>query len=595
MKNNKPLLGLALILLLSACSNAQKSISENESSDSHAIRSAEQVLSEKVEKRQQTSKQALSDESKQHKLVEEHIRSERDQVVDMEVLSMPDIAPALPREKLKQESYAPHHRHIQQQHYSHQQHSVLSGIRQAQQNLDRENYAHFVDNPLRLASEHPVSTFSVDVDTAAYTNVRRILNEGQLPRADAVRIEEFINYFDYDYPVPDRQQQPFSITTEIAPTPWNRHSHLLHIGLKGYEEKHEVLPAANLVFLIDVSGSMRSADKLSLLKSSLKLLVKQLRKQDKISIVVYAGASGVVLQPTSGANKNEILNALDRLTAGGSTNGAAGIELAYRTAQQAFINHGINRILLCTDGDFNVGTVNFDALMNMIEQKRKQGVSLSTFGFGRGNLNDHLAEQLANRGNGQYSYISSLQEAQKILVDEMSSSLFTIAKDVKIQIEFNPKVVREYRLIGYVNRKLKREDFNNDKVDAGEIGAGHTVTALYEISFVGSQSLLIDELRYGEQVVQTDRKAEIGFIKLRYKKPDADKSVLLTHVLQQNQIQSHAENGSERFRFSASVAAFAQKLRGGQYLGDYSFADIKDLASNAKGGDKNGYRGELVN
>lgn len=405
---------------------------------------------------------------------------------------------------------------------------VPHNLRPPSEPVNRENYVHFDDNHIKLVSEHPVSTFSIDVDTGSYANVRRLLNSGRLPRKDAVRVEEMINYFSYNYPLPENKRTPFRVTTEIAPAPWNKNKHLLHIGIKGYNVAASKLPPANLVFLVDVSGSMRSANKLDLLKSSLKLLSKRMNKRDRISLVVYAGASGVVLQPTAGNKTATIVSALDSLTAGGRTNGAAGIHLAYAMAQQAYIKGGINRVILATDGDFNVGTVNFEALKNLIEEKRKSGITLTTLGFGTGNYNDHLMEQIADAGNGNYAYIDTLNEANKVLVSEMASTLFTIAKDVKIQIEFNPDVVKEYRLIGYENRMLRREDFNNDKVDAGDIGAGHTVTALYEIKLSGGRSNAIDPLRYGSTKKQGSHNGdELAFLKLRYKAPGGRKSELI--------------------------------------------------------------------
>jgi Ca-activated chloride channel family protein len=461
---------------------------------------------------------------------------------------------------------------------------------------DREKYAHFDDNPVKRASEQPVSTFSIDVDTGAYSNVRRMLNHGQLPPHDAVRVEEMINYFSYDYPLPKSLEPPFKVTTEIAPTPWNQNTHLLHIGIKGYNISKEKLPPANLVFLMDVSGSMDSSDKLGLLKSSLKLLSKQLTAKDKVSLVVYAGASGLVLEPTPGNQSGKIIAALDQLTAGGSTHGSAGIQLAYATAQQAFITGGINRVLLATDGDFNVGTVNFEALKNLIEIKRQSGISLSTLGFGTGNYNDHLMEQLADAGNGNYAYIDNLNEAQKVLVDEMSSTLNTIAKDVKIQIEFNPVIVAEYRLIGYENRLLKQEDFSNDKVDAGEIGAGHTVTALYEIALVGSGGERLEKLRYGDnKTAHEDQLSnELAFLRLRYKAPNGETSKLLEWPITQQAIIKTLSQSSEHFRFSAAVAAFGQQLRGGKYLSQFFYDDILNLARDARGKDPFGYRAELI-
>jgi Ca-activated chloride channel family protein len=470
--------------------------------------------------------------------------------------------------------------------------SELTQIRAPSEPTDRENYAHFDDNPVKRVSEHPVSTFSIDVDTGSYTNVRRMLNYGQLPPHDAVRVEEMINYFAYDYPLPDSLDPPFKVTTEIAPTPWNQKTHLLHIGIKGYSIPKDKLPPANLVFLVDVSGSMQSRNKLDLLKSTLKLLTQQLTAKDKVSLVVYAGASGLVLEPTPGNQRGKILAALDRLSAGGSTNGGAGIQLAYAIAEQAFIKNGINRVLLATDGDFNVGTVNFEALKNIIEEKRKTGISLTTLGFGTGNYNDHLMEQLADAGNGNYAYIDNLNEAQKVLVDEMSSTLNTIAKDVKIQIEFNPATVAEYRLIGYENRMLKREDFSNDKIDAGEIGAGHTVTALYEIALVGSGGERLENLRYGDNktVPEGQRNNELAFLRLRYKAPDGDTSQLIESPLKRQTL----DNTSERYRFSAAVAAFGQQLRGGKYLEQFSYNDILNLARGARGEDPFGYRAEFI-
>ena len=465
--------------------------------------------------------------------------------------------------------------------------------------LDNEKYAHLDQNGIVQVAEHPVSTFSIDVDSGAYANVRRMLKAGQLPQQDAVRIEEMINYFGYDYPLPQDENVPFSVTTEMAPAPWNRHTHLLQIGIKGQDISRQMLPPANLVFLIDVSGSMGDANRLPLLQSALKLLTEQLREQDRVAIVVYAGAFGVVLPPTN--DKGKILAALNRLQAGGSTNGAAGIELAYAVARQSYIPRGINRVLLATDGDFNVGTINFDALKSLIEEKRKSGISLTTLGFGMGsyaaerNYNDRLMEQLADAGNGNYAFIDTLNEAQKVLVDEMSSTLATIAKDVKIQIEFNPEVVAEYRLIGYENRALKREDFNNDKIDAGEIGAGHTVTALYEIALTGSKGSRLEPLRYQSKTLENkSMRDEIAHLRLRYKAPEGSESKLLEWPLQRASIKGDFAQASERMRFAAAVAGFGQLLKGGQYTGKFSFGDIAKLAYGARGEDRFGYRGEFL-
>ena len=473
--------------------------------------------------------------------------------------------------------------------------SGLQHLRAPAEPVNRENYAHFDDNGVKLVTEAPVSTFSIDVDTGSYSNVRRMLNNGRLPVEDAVRVEELVNYFSYDYTPPDDSKQAFAVTTETGTTPWNPDTHLLHIGIKGYDMARETLPASNLVFLIDVSGSMKSNDKLGLLKSALKLLARQLRAEDRIAIVVYAGASGVVLEPVAGNETASIIQALDGLSAGGRTNGAAGIRTAYQLAQQSFIEGGINRVILATDGDFNVGTVNFEALKDLIEEKRKSGVSLTTLGFGTGNYNDHLMEQLADSGNGNYAYIDTLNEAQKVLVDEMSSTLHTIASDVKIQIEFNPAVVAEYRLIGYENRALAREDFNNDRIDAGEIGAGHTVTALYEVSLVGSSGKRIDPLRYSTPAgIANAHHNEIALLRLRYKKPGSDSSTLMERPILLTEIEQELDKTSDSFRFSASVAGFGQLLRGGRHTEGFAYDDVLKLARGSRGNDPFGYRGEFL-
>lgn len=457
---------------------------------------------------------------------------------------------------------------------------------------DRENYNHFENQSIQSVLDNPISTFSIDVDTGSYANVRRMLNQGQMPRQDAVRVEEMINYFSYDYATPKDINQPFLANTELAPSPWNSEAHLLHIGIKGYEKAASERPAANLVFLVDVSGSMNSPDKIGLLKSSLKLLTKQMNAEDRVAVVVYAGAAGVVLEPTAGNNQAKIAEALDKLTAGGSTNGAAGIHLAYQLAEQNKVENGINRILIATDGDFNVGTTDFEALKELVEEKRKKGVSLTTLGFGTGNYNDHLMEQLADVGNGNYAYIDTIKEANKVLVEQINSTLFTIAKDVKIQVEFNPEVVAEYRLIGYENRQLNTEDFANDKVDAGEIGAGHTVTAIYEIVLQGKQGWLT-ESRYQKQVVSKNITDEIAFLKIRYKQPDADESQLLEWPIMKDDIKS-MDSVSNEFKFAASVAAFGQLLREGTYLKSFAYDDVLTLARNSKGADSFGYRGEFL-
>ena len=475
-----------------------------------------------------------------------------------------------------------------------EQYQLHDGFRRSYEPVNRENYGHYRDNGVRLASEHPVSTFSIDVDTGSYANVRRMLNTGHVPIRDAVRAEEIINYFSYEYPAGGDAGVPFTVYREIAPTPWNPDTRLLHIGIRGYSVPREKLPPANLVFLVDVSGSMQAENKLELLKSSLQILTRQLQARDRMSIVVYAGASGVVLEPTPGDRKATIISALDRLTAGGSTNGAAGIRLAYAMAEQAFIEGGINRVLLATDGDFNVGTVNIEQLKDLAAGKRQGGIALSTLGFGTGNYNDHLMEQIADVGNGNYHYIDTLNEAHKVLADELVSTMMTIARDVKIQIEFNPAVVSEYRLIGYENRLLGREDFNNDKVDAGEIGAGHTVTALYEISMVGGGGRQIDPLRY-KQVKQAEQERdEIAFLRLRFKDPEGGASRLLEWPVHASEILNRVDDASDDYRFSAAVAAFAQVLRGGTHTGNFTYADIRDLAQTARGKDPFGYRGEFM-
>jgi len=461
---------------------------------------------------------------------------------------------------------------------------------------DGEKYAHYDNNRVIQTRQEAISTFSIDVDTGSYSNVRRLINSGHLPVADAIRTEELINYFNYQNSLPTGEH-PFSVNTEVGPSPWSAGRHLLKIGIQAVDIEQQQLPPANLVFLLDVSGSMQSANKLGLLKKSLSLLVSKLRAEDSIAIVVYAGASGVVLEPTSGKHKQKITRALDQLRAGGSTNGGAGIRLAYQVAQQAFIKNGINRILLATDGDFNVGTVNFEQLLNLVEERRKTGISLSTIGFGTGNYNDHLMEQLADAANGKYSYIDNLNEAQKVLVDEMSSSLKTVAKDGKIQIEFNPATVAEYRLIGYENRKLNKEDFNNDKVDAGDIGAGDSVTALYEISLVESQSQLIDPLRYQQR--STEEKAgrlenELAMVKIRYKKPSETSSQLIKNIISRDKLQTSLNKTSDDFRFAASVAGFAELLKGAQFQQDFDFDKLIKLSNSAKGHDQFGYRHEFI-
>jgi Ca-activated chloride channel family protein len=463
---------------------------------------------------------------------------------------------------------------------------------------DRENYEHFDENPVKLVHEQPVSTFSIDVDTGSYANVRRFLNAGTLPPEDAVRVEELLNYFGYEYPVPAGRERPFSVTTSLAPAPWNADKLLLQVGLKGYEIPAERRAAANLVFLIDVSGSMQDPDKLPLLKNAFRLLTRQMKASDRVALVVYAGAAGAVLDPTPGNQQAKISAALDRLEAGGSTNGAGGIRLAYDFARQGFIKGGINRIVLATDGDFNVGTTDFDALIDIVERERDGGISLTTLGFGTGNYNDELLERLADAGNGNYAYIDTLSEGRKVLVEQLSGTLQTIARDVKIQVEFNPAAVAEYRLIGYENRMLRREDFNNDRIDAGEIGAGHTVTALYELTLNNSPARLVDPLRYGDSTSsQPVTVAELANVRLRYKAPDGDTSRLIEQPVLRTDLRELADlpgKQSRDLQFAAAVAAFGQKLRGGEYLDGFGYAQIATLAAGARGDDPSGYRGEFL-
>lgn len=459
-----------------------------------------------------------------------------------------------------------------------------------------EEYEGVTENIFKDAVKDPLSTFSIDVDEASYSNVRRFINNGQQPEKDAVRIEELINYFDYDYAQPS-SEYPFSITTEISTAPWNEKHKLVHIGLQGRTIATENLPPSNLVFLIDVSGSMSDVNKLPLLKSSFKMLVNELRPHDYVSIVVYAGAAGLVLEPTSGKEKQKIVAALDNLQAGGSTAGGAGIHLAYSVAEQHFKKEGNNRVILATDGDFNVGASSNESMEKLIEDKRKSGVFLTVLGFGMGNYKDSKMEILADKGNGNYAYIDNITEAKKVLVNEFGGTLFTIAKDVKLQIEFNPAKVSAYRLIGYENRMLKSEDFNNDRKDAGELGSGHSVTALYEIIPVGVKSdfFAIDELKYQKTEIskvatQTD---EIMTVKFRYKQPDGENSKLIVHPLKDKQVV--LSSTSENFRWSAAVAAFGMLLRESEYVNQYSYDKVVQLAKSAKGGDSEGYRAEFIN
>jgi Ca-activated chloride channel family protein len=448
---------------------------------------------------------------------------------------------------------------------------------------DRERYAGEPVATVRSVAEAPVSTFSIDVDTGSYANVRRMLGNGEMPPQAAVRTEEMLNYFRYDYPAPRDRSQPFSITTDMTTTPWNAETRLLRVGLRGYDLPRAERPPANLVFLVDVSGSMDTPDKHPLVQCSLALVARQMGPRDRVSIVAYAGAAGLVLPATG--DRTEVEKALGRLRAGGSTAGGAGIQLAYRTARENLIEGGINRVILATDGDFNVGVTDNEALIDMVERERASGITLTTLGFGTGNYNEAMMEQIADHGNGNYSYIDTPREAQKVLQQELASTLFTIAHDVKIQVEFNPLYVSEYRLIGYENRALAEQDFDNDAVDAGEIGAGHQVTALYEIVPAGSRGWM-PERRYPENRPQATGAAngELAFLRLRYKLPGEDRSRLIERPLASSLVASaRAPRGDSAF--AAAVAAYGQRLRGDPWLGQFGFADARRLAQGAAGGD----------
>ncbi len=466
--------------------------------------------------------------------------------------------------------------------------------------IGRDKFEDFEENQIKLVAEEPVSTFSADVDTASYAFVRRQLNNGVLPQKDAVRIEELINYFDYDYTVPDTREQPFKANVSITDSPWADGKKLMHIGIKGFDIGDEK-PKSNIVFLLDVSGSMNQQDRLPLLKNSMKMLLDTLDEDDTVAIAVYAGAAGTVLEPTPASDKNKIMQAINNLQAGGGTAGAEGIKLAYELAAAHFDDEAVNRVILATDGDFNVGITDRDELQDFVERKRESGLFLSVLGFGQGNYNDHMMQTLAQNGNGTAAYIDTLNEARKVLVDEASSTLFPIAKDVKFQIEFNAQAVSEYRLIGYETRALNREDFNNDTVDAGDIGAGHSVTAIYEFTPAGNAPS-VDPLRYSnvgrenaddfKLVPPGDFDGEYAFLKMRYKLPDADVSKLITAPVT---TQMYTKNANDDTRFASAVAAFGQKLKGGKYMGDFSYDNIIALAQNAKGDDPFGYRAEFIN
>ena len=454
-----------------------------------------------------------------------------------------------------------------------------------------EEYSRIYENDFLSATTNPLSTFSIDVDTASYTNTRRFLiQQNQLPPKDAVRIEEFINYFTYNYPQPEGED-PFSVTMEMGKCPWNSNHHLALIGVQGDTMKDETMPASNLVFLIDVSGSMGSANKLPLLKKAFKKLVKKMRKEDRVAIVVYASASGVVLDSTSGDEKEDIIDSLDDLEAGGSTAGGAGIKLAYKVALKNFIKNGNNRVILATDGDFNVGVSSTGDLTRLIEEKRKSGVFLTVLGFGMGNYKDGRMEQIANKGNGNYFYIDSAKEAQKVFGQDLNGTIHTIAKDVKLQVEFNPAFVKSYRLIGYENRMLKAKDFNDDKKDAGELGAGHSVTALYELIPAESSEVTenVDETTWVKnKVVDQDGLMKL---KLRYKCPDEDVSKRIVTVFKEESLNQEI---SDNFLFASAVTQFGLILRDSKYKADSSFKSIKSLTEESKGKDPHGYRKEFL-
>lgn len=462
----------------------------------------------------------------------------------------------------------------------------------------RDEFSTIETNPIKLVSEEPVSTFSIDVDTASYAFIRASLNDNVLPQKDAVRVEEMINYFPYDYARPADASVPFKAGISVYPAPWNDDKKLIHIGIKGYELAGIEKPASNLVFLLDTSGSMDAPNKLPLVRNAMKLLLDGLKPDDTISIVTYAGSAGTVLEPTEVKDKAKIFRALDNLHSGGSTAGAEGIRQAYQLAEQSFRDKGVNRVILATDGDFNVGVSNDEELKSYIERKRDTGIYLSVLGFGRGNYNDALMQTLAQNGNGNAAYIDNLNEARKVLVEEAGSTLFTIARDVKIQVEFNPATVSEYRLIGYETRLLNREDFNNDKVDAGDIGSGHTVTAIYEVTPSGSDARMIDDLRYGTADTATQPSTannEYGFLKMRYKLPGETASKLVTTAITPDMEYATIAAAPQEARFATAVAGFGQLLRDGRYTGDYSHDDVIDLARGAKGEDEFGYRAEFIN
>ena len=563
MKTNKTLIALTLgTLFISGCSNqkSETTIAKQPENEKQAQTALENKEAAEVEKITVTGSR-LADVQTNGGVVE-YMKASQPQVLMAAPAMRKRIAPPQPPEYFTQP-------------------------------LNQDNYLPSDSNGVFQAATTPLSTFSVDVDTGSYANVRSYLSMGQKPPKDAVREEAFINYFDYNYRVPEDKSQPFATYTELAPAPWSDERHILRIGLQGYDLPVNERKPSNLVFLVDVSGSMHDKNKLPLLVQSLTMMVKQLSARDTVSLVTYAGNTQLVLSPTKGNENQTIIDALQKLQAGGGTHGESGIKMAYQAAKKAFVKGGVNRIILATDGDFNVGTTNIDALKEMIAEKRKQGISLTTLGFGRGNYNDAMMEQLANIGGGNHAYIDTLHEAQKVLLRQMSGTLQSIANDVKIQLEFNPAEVKEYRLIGYQNRLLKDEDFNNDNVDAGEIGAGHTVTALYELTLAGNKGQ-VDALRYQQkQVVSASE--ELLQVKIRYKLPGNTESKLISQVVNKQQVLNDFDSASLDFKFATSVAAFAQKLKQSQYLGSMNYQDIATIARANRGDDPFNYRGEFVN
>ncbi len=486
-------------------------------------------------------------------------------------------------------------KHKYRYHTSHTNRFAISSMQLPQQ--DRSEYPEYKENNIKLVRQDPVSTFSIDTDTSSYSLMRASLNRGVMPTAQMIRTEELINYFNYDYPLPESKEQPFAPDVSLIDAPWSAHKQLLRIGIKGFDVEQQSQPDSNLVFLLDVSGSMQAVNKLPLLKKSIKLLLKRLKPNDTVSMVVYAGASGVVLEPTKVSEKRKIISALDRLSAGGSTAGGAGLQLAYDLAKESYKEGAVNRIILGTDGDFNVGASRNGDILELIKERRKQGVYLSVFGFGGYNYQDDMMQTIAQNGNGIAAYIDTLHEAKKVFVDEATSNLFPIANDVKIQIEFNPSVVSEYRLLGYETRQLKREDFNNDKVDAGEVGAGHSVTAIYEITKVDAQKSSVDPLRYQkddneqsnqQQTLDEQYANELAFLKIRYKLPGSSESKLISKAIKVNLARSNDAG------FAAAVAGFAELLRSSVHTQNWGYDDVVRLAKENRGQDLHGYRAEFI-